>query len=105
MLDIHYSDLKDRPLFSELISYMSSAPVVPMVWEGVEVVKSIRVLLGGPGTIHGDSCVKMEQNIIHSSDSVGSANKEIALWFKDSELVNWTPTNDNWISLSNENKL
>ncbi len=50
-----------------------------------------------PGTIRGDYCVHIGRNICHGSDSVESANKEIALWFKDDELVNWTPTEQQWI--------
>lgn len=68
---------------------MSSGPVVPMVWEGLNVVKTGRVMLGAtnpadsaPGTIRGDLCIQVGRNIIHGSDSVESANKEIALWFK-----------------------
>lgn len=67
---------------------MSSGPVVPMVWEGLNAVKTGRVMLGAtnpadsaPGTIRGDLCVQVGRNIVHGSDSVESANKEIALWF------------------------
>lgn len=83
---------------------MSSGPVVPMVWEGLNAVKTGRVMLGAtnpadsaPGTIRGDLCVQVGRNIIHGSDAVESANKEIALWFKDEELVNWTQANNDWI--------
>lgn len=83
---------------------MSSGPVVPMVWEGLNVVKTGRVMLGAtnpadsaPGTIRGDLCIQVGRNIIHGSDSVESANKEIALWFKENELVSWTPANVNWV--------
>lgn len=72
---------------------MSSGPVVPMVWEGLNAVKTGRVMLGAtnpadsaPGTIRGDLCVQVGRNIIHGSDSVESANKEIALWFNVSYI-------------------
>jgi nucleoside-diphosphate kinase len=88
-LEKHYSDLSSRPFFPGLVSYMASGPVVPMVWEGLNAVKTGRVMLGAtnpadsaPGTIRGDLCVQVGRNIIHGSDSVESANKEIALWFK-----------------------
>lgn len=88
-MEQHYADLSARPFFPGLVSYMSSGPVVPMVWEGLNVVKTGRVMLGAtnpadsaPGTIRGDLCVQVGRNIIHGSDSVESANKEIALWFK-----------------------
>lgn len=89
LLEKHYADLSARPFFPGLVSYMSSGPVVPMVWEGLNVVKTGRVMLGAtnpadsaPGTIRGDLCIQVGRNIIHGSDSVESANKEIALWFK-----------------------
>lgn len=75
-----------------------------MVWEGLNVVKTGRVMLGAtnpadsaPGTIRGDLCIQVGRNIIHGSDSVESANKEIALWFKENELVSWTPASVNWV--------
>jgi nucleoside-diphosphate kinase len=87
-LEKHYADLSSRPFFPGLVNYMSSGPVVPMVWEGLNAVKTGRVMLGAtnpadsaPGTIRGDLCIQVGRNIIHGSDSVESANKEIALWF------------------------
>lgn len=50
-----------------------------------------------PGTIRGDLCIQVGRNIIHGSDAVESANKEIALWFTEKELVSWTPANSNWV--------
>lgn len=104
LLENHYADLSARPFFPGLVGYMSSGPVVPMVWEGLNVVKTGRVMLGAtnpadsaPGTIRGDLCIQVGRNIIHGSDSVESANKEIALWFKENELVKWTPAAVNWI--------
>lgn len=83
---------------------MSSGPVVPMVWEGLQAVKTGRVLLGAtnpadsaPGTIRGDLCVQVGRNIIHGSDSVESANKEIDLWFTEKEVVSWQPANTCWV--------
>ncbi|XP_045925474.1 nucleoside diphosphate kinase A2-like [Micropterus dolomieu] len=100
----HYIDLKDRPFFPTLINYMTSGPVVAMVWEGKGVVKTGRVMLGEtnpaeskPGTIRGDFCIDVSKNIIHGSDSVESANKEIALWFKQEELVSYTSCAFSWL--------
>ncbi|XP_008287591.1 nucleoside diphosphate kinase A2-like [Stegastes partitus] len=100
----HYIDLKDRPFFPTLINYMSSGPVVAMVWEGKGVVKTGRVMLGEtnpaeskPGTIRGDFCIDVSKNIIHGSDSVDSANKEISLWFKDDELASYTSCAFSWL--------
>merc|ERR1711863_69762 len=85
----HYADLSARPFFPGLVKYMGSGPVVPMVWEGLNVVKTGRVMLGetnpaasAPGTIRGDFCIQVGRNICHGSDAVESAKKEIALWFK-----------------------
>ncbi|XP_056152647.1 nucleoside diphosphate kinase-like [Lampris incognitus] len=100
----HYADLKDRPFFADLVSYMNSGPVVAMVWEGKNAVKTGRVMLGetdpaksNPGTIRGDFCIDVGRNIIHGSDSVDSANQEIALWFKPEELVSYTSCAHSWI--------
>uniref|UniRef100_A0A1L8DKD9 Nucleoside diphosphate kinase n=1 Tax=Nyssomyia neivai TaxID=330878 RepID=A0A1L8DKD9_9DIPT len=104
LLEKHYADLSARPFFPGLVTYMNSGPVVPMVWEGLNVVKTGRVMLGAtnpadsaPGTIRGDLCIQVGRNILHGSDSVESANKEIALWFTEKELVNWTPAAENWV--------
>ncbi|XP_037043247.1 nucleoside diphosphate kinase [Bradysia coprophila] len=104
LLEQHYADLSARPFFPGLVNYMSSGPVVPMVWEGLNVVKTGRQILGAtnpadsaPGTIRGDLCIQVGRNIIHGSDAVESANKEIALWFADDELVSWTPAAENWV--------
>ncbi|XP_065088098.1 nucleoside diphosphate kinase [Ochlerotatus camptorhynchus] len=104
LLEKHYADLSARPFFPGLVSYMSSGPVVPMVWEGLGAVKTGRQILGAtnpadsaPGTIRGDLCVQVGRNILHGSDAVESANKEIALWFTEKELVSWTPANEGWV--------
>ncbi|XP_034414890.1 nucleoside diphosphate kinase B-like [Cyclopterus lumpus] len=104
LLNNHYSDLKGKPFFPTLIEYMSSGPVVAMVWEGKGAVKTGRVMLGEtnpadskPGTIRGDFCIDIGKNIIHGSDSVESAKKEISLWFKDDELVSYTSCAFSWL--------
>jgi len=104
LLKNHYADLAKKPFFPELIRYMSSGPVVPMVWEGVNVVKTGRVMLGetnprdsAPGTIRGDLCIEVGRNVIHGSDSVDSAKREIAMWFSSAELPVWRPVAIPWI--------
>merc|ERR1712168_17405 len=96
LLNKHYADLSAKPFFGSLVKHIASGPVVPMVWEGKDVVKQGRVLLGEmdplkskPGSIRGDFSIDMGSNIIHGSDSVESALKEIGLWFKVEELVDW----------------
>ncbi|KAJ8583045.1 nucleoside diphosphate kinase [Rhizopogon salebrosus TDB-379] len=92
-LEQHYADLSSKPFFPGLIQYMLSGPVFAMVWEGLDAVKTGRVMLGatnplqsGPGTIRGDYALAVGRNICHGSDSVESAEKEIALWFPESTL-------------------
>ncbi|KAM8962159.1 nucleoside diphosphate kinase B [Pelodytes ibericus] len=104
LLKQHYIDLKDRPFYCGLVKYMGSGPVVPMVWEGLNVVKTGRVMLGEtnpadskPGTIRGDYCIQVGRNIIHGSDSVESAKKEIALWFSDKELSDYKSCAYEWV--------
>merc|ERR1712018_4221 len=104
LLKEHYADLSSKGFFPGLVKYMNSGPVVPMVWEGLNVVKTGRVMLGetnpaasAPGTIRGDFCIQVGRNICHGSDAVESAKKEIALWFKEEELVKWDPVSLSWV--------
>ncbi|XP_061065117.1 nucleoside diphosphate kinase, mitochondrial isoform X1 [Eubalaena glacialis] len=92
----HYHDLQRKPFYPALISYMSSGPVVAMVWEGPNVVCTSRAMIGhtnsaeaAPGTIRGDFSIHISRNVIHASDSVEGAQREIQLWFQSSELVDW----------------
>ncbi|KAF9789818.1 nucleoside diphosphate kinase [Thelephora terrestris] len=89
-LEDHYGDLKGKPFFPGLINYMASGPVVAMVWEGLDAVKTGRSMLGAtnplasaPGTIRGDYALAVGRNICHGSDSVENAEKEIKLWFPE----------------------
>ncbi|KAF1817542.1 nucleoside diphosphate kinase-like protein [Eremomyces bilateralis CBS 781.70] len=103
-LENHYSDLAGKPFFPGLIAYMGSGPICAMVWEGREVVKMGRAMLGAtnplasaPGTIRGDYCIDVGRNICHGSDSVDAAKKEIALWFKPEEVQSWKPAQFDWV--------
>lgn len=100
----HYGVHKERPFFGSLVEFIISAPVVAMVWEGDGVVASARKLIGAtnpltaePGTIRGDFGVSIGRNIIHGSDAIETAQSEIALWFKEEELVSWEPTTTPWL--------
>ena len=102
-LEQHYADLSSKPFFPGLITYMSSGPVVAMVWEGVNVVLEGRKMLGATkpsesalGTIRGDFCVEVGRNVCHGSDAVESANKEIALWFPEG-LNEWSNHSETWV--------
>ncbi|KAL2019632.1 hypothetical protein VTK56DRAFT_9447 [Thermocarpiscus australiensis] len=103
-LEKHYEDLKEKPFFPGLINYMNSGPIAAMVWEGVDAVKTGRAMLGAtnplasaPGTIRGDYALVTGRNICHGSDSVENAKKEIALWFKEEDLVDWKSAQEAWI--------
>jgi len=102
-LEKHYADLAGRGFFAGLINYMNSGPVVGMVWEGVNVVLEGRKMLGATkpsdsalGTIRGDFCIEVGRNVCHGSDSVESANKEIALWFPEG-ICEWNAARDAWV--------
>ena len=104
MFEKHYDDLKNKPFFPDLVEYASSGPVCCMVWEGANAVLTGRKMLGAtkpfdsnPGTIRGDFCIDVGRNVCHGSDSVESANKEIALWFSPKELVDWNDHSNAWV--------
>jgi nucleoside-diphosphate kinase len=99
----HYSDLSSKPFFGGLVDYICSGPVVAMVWEGKGVVAVGRMMIGAtnpqasaPGTIRGDFCIEVGRNVIHGSDTVENANKEIGLWFPEG-VAEWTPAATPWI--------
>ncbi|XP_044477313.1 nucleoside diphosphate kinase 3-like [Mangifera indica] len=100
----HYHDLKERPFFNGLCDFLSSGPVVAMVWEGEGVIKYGRKLIGAtdpqksePGSIRGDLAIVVGRNIIHGSDGPETAKDEIKLWFKPEELVNYTSNAEKWV--------
>jgi nucleoside-diphosphate kinase len=100
----HYDVHKERPFFPGLVEFITSGPVVAMVWEGDGVIASARKLIGAtnplnsePGTIRGDYGVSIGRNLIHGSDAPETAQREIGLWFKSEELVSWQPTIMPWL--------
>lgn len=104
LLTEHYAELKDKPFFPPLIDYMSKGPVVCMVWKGTDAVAQARRMLGetnplqsNAGSIRGDFCIEVGRNIIHASDSVASAQKEINLWFNNDELCKWESATHNLV--------
>merc|ERR1712088_1124832 len=103
-MEKHYADLKSKPFFAGLVNYMNSGPICAMVWEGLNVVKMGRMMLGEtnpqaslPGSIRGDFSIQVGRNICHGSDAVESAQQEIALWFRPDELINWESAMYTWI--------
>ncbi|KAK1304081.1 hypothetical protein QJS10_CPB11g00261 [Acorus calamus] len=99
----HYADLSAKPFFNGLVEYIISGPVVAMIWEGKNVVVTGRKIIGAtnpsdaaPGTIRGEYAIDIGRNVIHGSDSVESARKEIGLWFPDG-AVPWRSNLEPWI--------
>ena len=104
LAETHYGEHKERPFFGELVDFITSGPVFAMVWEGENVISSSRIMIGEtnpaeatPGSIRGDYAVTVGKNIIHDSDSPESAEREIKLFFNDSELTSYDKQDNTWI--------
>ncbi len=100
----HYDVHREKPFFSGLVEFITSGPVVAMVWEGDGVVAAARKMIGAtnpltaePGTIRGDFGINIGRNIIHGSDAPETAQQEVSLWFKEEELASWQPSLTSWI--------
>jgi nucleoside-diphosphate kinase len=100
----HYEVHQEKPFFPGLVKFITSGPVVAMVWEGDGVVASARKIIGAtnpltaePATIRGDFGVSVGRNLIHGSDAVETAAKEISLWFTPEELVSWESPLASWL--------
>ncbi len=90
----HYAEHAEKPFFGELVDFITSAPTLALVLEGEGAVAVAREAIGAtdpakaaPGTIRGDLALALPDNLVHGSDSLESAEREIALWFSDGELV------------------
>ena len=86
----HYAEHKDKPFFGELVDFITSGPVLAFVLAGKNAVTSVRTINGAtnpvdatPGSIRGDYALTMDSNVVHASDSVDSAAREIHLWFPE----------------------
>jgi nucleoside-diphosphate kinase len=104
LAEAHYAEHKGKPFYDGLISYITSAPVMAMVWEGPNAVALIRQAMGStrpaeaaPGTVRHDFALEVGRNLTHASDKVETGEREVALWFKPEELVDWTREIDRWI--------
>ena len=103
----HYGEHVERPFFAALVDFITSSPVVAMVWEAANVVDIVRQTMGETnpvnsplGTIRGDLGVDIGRNLVHGSDSPESAVREISLFFQAQEIVSYTRSNDSWITES-----
>ncbi len=101
----HYEVHRERPFYQSLLAFLTSGPTLALVLEGREAVTVARNLIGAtdgaraaPGTIRGDFALSVQNNLIHGSDSVENAQKEIALWFRPEELVAYTPVDTPWVA-------
>ena len=101
----HYGAHKGKPFYNGLVKYIISAPLVAMVWEGTEAIRAVRQTVGStnpleadPGTIRHDLALLTSRNLIHASDSVETAEKEISMWFENDEIYEWSRIHEDWIS-------
>jgi len=104
LAEAHYAEHKGKDFYDGLITYITSAPVMAMVWEGPNAILAIRQTVGStrpyeaaPGTIRHDFALEVGRNLIHASDKLESSEREVALWFKKDELVEWTRAVDAWV--------
>ena len=104
LAETHYAIHKGKPFYDGLIAYITSSPVMAMVWEGPEAIKAIRQTMGStkpteasPGSIRHDFGLMVGRNLTHASDSVENGIKEVELWFESDEIVSWERSNDGWI--------
>ena len=100
----HYAEHREKPFFGGLVSFITSAPVVAMVWQGPGAVANVRAMMGAtnpanaaPGTIRGDLAVSFGMNVIHGSDSAESAQREVSLFFAPGEVLRWQRDVDRWV--------
>lgn len=100
----HYGEHKAKPFFKGLVDFITSGPIVAMVWEGKDSINSIRKMMGKTnpldaelGTIRGDFAVDIGRNVVHGSDGPESAEREIGLFFNKEELLEWKPEIHKWI--------
>lgn len=100
----HYGEHIGKPFYDSLVKFITSSPLIAVSVEGESAVQVVRTLMGGtnpvealPGTIRGDLGLTIGMNLIHGSDSVESANRELNIFFDDSELIDYSRQIDDWI--------
>ena len=101
----HYGEHEGKPFFQGLVDFITSSPLVAMVWEADDAVEIVRGTMGqtnpknaAPGTIRGDLGVNIGRNLVHGSDSPESAQREVALFFEEEEILDYGRNNDPWIT-------
>ena len=100
----HYAVHQGKPFYDGLIAYITSAPVMAMVWDGPNAIAAVRQTMGStrpteaaPGSIRHDLGLTVGRNLTHASDSLETAAAEVALWFKPADLVEWSRDLDRWL--------
>ena len=104
LAETHYGIHKGKPFYASLLEYITSAPVMAMAWEGPNAVAAVRQTMGAtnptaaaPGSVRHDFGLEIGRNLTHASDSIENGQKEVALWFKEDELIKWNRAVDEWI--------
>lgn len=99
-----YASLQNASFFSDILEFFTSGPIIAMVWEGENIITVARRLVGKthpedaePGSIRGDFCSGKGRNLVHASDSIDSADREIAIWFRKDELIQYSKSIDQWV--------
>ncbi len=102
---MHYEEHLEKNFYPRLHDFITSGPVLAMVWEGDDAISVVRALVGKtnpkeavPGTIRGDYAMTNPMNLIHASDSPESARREIGIFFHDMELIEWERADQHWLS-------
>lgn len=101
---IHYAVHEGKPFYEPLLKFITSAPIMAMVWTGPDAIAAIRQTVGktrgteaAPGTIRHDYALQARLNLVHASDSPENGEAETALWFRPEELVEWKRTTEDWM--------
>jgi nucleoside-diphosphate kinase len=101
----HYGEHVDRPFFPGLVSFITSGPIVAMVWEAENAIEIVRQTMGATnpinsalGTIRGDLGIDIGRNLVHGSDGQESAQREVALFFEPAEILSYARSTDSWIT-------
>ncbi|MFL2646648.1 MAG: nucleoside-diphosphate kinase [Dehalococcoidia bacterium] len=104
MAEKHYAEHEGKPFFTGLVTYITSSPIIAAVFEGTSAVNAARQTIGAtnptessPGTIRGDFGLEIGRNLIHGSDSVESATREIAIFFEGQPVIQWEKDTDKWV--------
>ena len=104
LAETHYAIHKGKPFYDGLIAYITSAPVMAMVWEGPNAIAAVRQTMGAtrpieaePGSVRHDFGLEVGRNLTHASDTPENGAAEVALWFSPNELMDWKRDLDRWI--------